>query len=90
MLISVKDFENNELFTAEIVDYVQQDGNIFNVVIPFGEYPAAADIETTDLLVIRVTTDKLNYQGYGRIFEVYPSPEGSLLRIKYDGAWDVH
>ena len=90
MMLVVKDCDNKELFSAEILEYVVQEGNIFNILIPPGNYDNPPTIETTDLLRIRVTTDAINYEGYGRIFEAFPGTEGSLVRIRFDGAWDVN
>lgn len=90
MIMVVRDCDGNELFSAEILDYAVQAGNIFNILIPVGEYTDPPTIETTDLLIIRVTTDSISYEGYGRIFEAFPGSEGSLVRIRFDGAFDVN
>lgn len=90
MIISAKDFEKNELFSAEILDYAIRDNNVYEFIIPYGQYADASEILTTDLLLIRFTTEKLNYEGHGRIFEVYPCNDGSLLRVKFDGYYDVN
>lgn len=92
MMVIVRNFDNNkEIFAAEVLNYAIQKHNIYNIQIPPGEYILEEDdLSTTDLLYIKVTTEAINYSGFGRMFEVHPISEGGfLLRIKFDVAYDI-